>query len=81
VAIRKNQNGQWKTSAQVRADIEIIEEDFDSRRDFLELIDLQVTIRIVNGKRIASVKCKIGTAESLPVVYTYSGQKTTQLSH
>jgi len=47
-------------AAQVRTDIETIRADFDSKRAFLELINLQARFTIEDGAKIVYVTCKIG---------------------
>src|SRR6185436_2818630 len=61
-------------AAQVRADIETIRQDYESKRDFLELINLQVKFAVEDGQKIAYVTCKIGV-ECLSVVSIASKRK------
>lgn len=47
-------------AAQVRTDIETIRADFDSKRAFLDLINLQARFTIEDGVKMVYVTCKIG---------------------
>ncbi len=56
-------------AASIQKDLATIQGDFESRQELLELLDLQITLDIVNYKRQGFVTCKIGRSENLPIRY------------
>ena len=59
-------------AARVRTDLATIEDDFESKRELLDLLNLQITLDIIDYKRRGFVTCKIGRLENLPITYTLS---------
>lgn len=59
-------------AARVRTDLATIEDDFESKRELLDLLNLQITLDIIEYKRRGFVTCKIGRLENLPITYTLS---------